>query len=158
MWGAEHRPATHICQEEFWRKNNPTTVPSPIGLNFKIIIAIKAVTEPGEKCLQSLLICLCVQPMPYLRLQVSEQVRRYVALQLSRRAGKIFLHAVSWWGCSVTDISHLSLLLSATQMLSNELSPGSISQWKSTGEKAIHRELPTRQEKWGTINTHNSQQ
>lgn len=82
----------------------------PHSLNFKIIIVIKAVTEAGEKCLQFLLICLCVQPMPYLRLQVSEQVRRYVTLQLSRRAGEIFFHAVSWWGCSVTDISHLSLL------------------------------------------------
>lgn len=60
--------------------------------------------------MSAILICLCVQPMPYLRLQVSEQVRRYVTLQLSRRAGEIFFHAVSWWGCSVTDISHLSLL------------------------------------------------
>lgn len=27
-----------------------------------------------------------------------------------------------------------------------------------TCEKAVHRELPTKQDKWGTINTHNSQQ
>lgn len=122
-------------------------------------LTMKTVIEPCENWVQPSFICLPVQSVTYLRLQVSESVRKYITYCCPRGLGEYipcYFIIVLFCDRHFTPQHFIRHNTDVQQWnLSGEHFPVQDSAWK---KKVINRELPAKQEERDTIDTCNSQQ